>query len=445
MKTILFLAYYYPPVNNAGTQRIEKFVKYLPEFGFKPIVLTTSYFSRHFDRMQSFRLAREIDFQDEKPIVYRAGELRNLVVRRGQTKAQNLSGYSEISPSSFQVRIRHFLRKWFLIPDAKITWLPFAFFKALWIIKKERVEYVVSSFPPATSHLAGLFLKKCTYVKWIADFRDGWCLDPLDPILRHSPARLFGEKILERLVVKNTDHILVTSPDIEKYLGYSEKTTLLTNGFDSNDFVQAKKHLKRLKKWERYFVISHPGAFHFSHPGNTPRYFLEALEGAIREHPEMAEKTKVFFLGNLTPEEKRMPKIMGLKKQVKVLGLKSHEKAIQICLISSVLLLVDRPTSKERSTYIHGKVFEHLASSKPILALFPQKSACRDFLEKLGVGEIVEPQDIEGIKKKIWELFSEWQRGGILRYELTEEELAKFERRNLTKKLAGILKDIRVN
>jgi len=441
MKSILFLAYYYPPVNNAGTQRIEKFAKYLPGFDFKPIILTTFHSFNPYLQVKNFRLSRKHPKEEKgEGLVYRAAELRDLVRSRGEG-IEDFSGYSEDNSNSLKRKIKNFLKAWFFIPDSKITWLPFAFLKALWITKKHKVEYVVSSFPPASSHLLGLLLSKCTYVKWIADFRDGWCFDPLDPALTHSPARLFLDRILEKIVIKNCDQILVTSPLVEDYFKESNKVKLLTNGFDQDDFDDAKKGLDRFKNFQQFFVISHAGAFHLSHPGNTPAYFLKALKRAFSKHPEMEAQTKVFFLGNLTKEERRLPYKLGLKKTVKILGLRPHKEAIQYRLISDVLLLVDRKT-KTHSSYIHGKLFEHLASRKTILALLPEKSAARSFLEKLGVGEIIRPEDVDRIAEKIWQLFSEWQKGGILRYELTDEELASFERKTLTKELAGVLNSI---
>jgi hypothetical protein len=40
MKKVLFVSYYWPPAGGATTTRILKFYKYLPEFGWEPIVLT---------------------------------------------------------------------------------------------------------------------------------------------------------------------------------------------------------------------------------------------------------------------------------------------------------------------------------------------------------------------------------------------------------------------
>ncbi len=434
MPTILFLTYYYPPLNNAGTQRLEKFVRYLPALGWRPIVLTTAYFRPLYAKVQNFRWARRQ--RRAEAGVFRAFDLRNLILRPGKREAVL---FWESSPErGRRFSFRKWLKTWLLWPDSKVTWLPFAFLKALWLIRKYRIEWIFSSFPPATSHLLGYFLKKCTYVRWVADFRDGWTIDPLDPLLRHSPARLFFEKFLEDRIVRNCDEVLATSPDVEKYLGKTAKVHLLTNGFDQEDFSEARKKISDLRHLGKFFVISHPGAFHLSHPGNTPYYFLKALQAAFAENPAMKRLTRVFFLGNLTAAEQRLPHQLGLGTSVKVLGLRSHLEAIQYRLISNLLLLVDCPTP-ERSTYIHGKVFEHLASRKPILALLPRESAARDFLEKLGVGKVIAPDDIVRIKKALIDFFEEWQRGAILQYELTDDELAPFERKNLTRRLAEIL------
>src|SRR5436853_2714568 len=39
-KKVLIISYYFPPSGGPGVQRVLKFVKYLPQFGWEPIVLT---------------------------------------------------------------------------------------------------------------------------------------------------------------------------------------------------------------------------------------------------------------------------------------------------------------------------------------------------------------------------------------------------------------------
>ncbi len=41
MRKVLVIAYYFPPIGGSGTQRPVKFVKYLPQFGWQPYVIST--------------------------------------------------------------------------------------------------------------------------------------------------------------------------------------------------------------------------------------------------------------------------------------------------------------------------------------------------------------------------------------------------------------------
>ena len=40
MKNVLIISYYWPPSGGGGVQRVLKFCKYLPDYGWNPIVLT---------------------------------------------------------------------------------------------------------------------------------------------------------------------------------------------------------------------------------------------------------------------------------------------------------------------------------------------------------------------------------------------------------------------
>jgi len=40
LKQILFISYFFPPLGGPGVQRAQKFTKYLPQFGWQPIVIT---------------------------------------------------------------------------------------------------------------------------------------------------------------------------------------------------------------------------------------------------------------------------------------------------------------------------------------------------------------------------------------------------------------------
>ena len=42
LKRVLIITYYWPPSGGAGVQRWLKFAKYLPEFGWQPVIYTPS-------------------------------------------------------------------------------------------------------------------------------------------------------------------------------------------------------------------------------------------------------------------------------------------------------------------------------------------------------------------------------------------------------------------
>ena len=90
-----------------------------------------------------------------------------------------------------------------LIPDAQIFWIPTAFIRGWYYIKKNQCDIVYSSFPPASAHLVALFLHYFTGLPWTADFRDSWIFDPLDSDLQKSGWRRAIEQYLEFKVISN--------------------------------------------------------------------------------------------------------------------------------------------------------------------------------------------------------------------------------------------------
>ncbi len=43
MRKVLIITYYWPPAGGPGVQRVLKFAKYLPEFGWEPLILTVAH------------------------------------------------------------------------------------------------------------------------------------------------------------------------------------------------------------------------------------------------------------------------------------------------------------------------------------------------------------------------------------------------------------------
>ena len=124
-----------------------------------------------------------------------------------------------------------------LIPDAQIFWIPTAFIRGWYYIKKNQCDIVYSSFPPASAHLVALFLHYFTGLPWTADFRDSWIFDPLDSDLQKSGWRRAIEQYLEFKVISNATVIITATEEAAQvlrttYPAYCSKIEVIYNGFD---------------------------------------------------------------------------------------------------------------------------------------------------------------------------------------------------------------------
>ncbi len=185
-----------------GTQRTAKFVKYLPDFGWEPIVLTVkdvAYFAKDESLLQDVMKAK----------VIRTGSLdpqRMLSIFRRRKAAVN-SETREPGVQRWEALSR--LIAWFLVPDAKILWIPFVISRALFAIKQGNINCLLTTGPPHSVHLAGIILKKLTHLPLVLDFRDGWSKGNF----QNEPTKLHRRlnRYLEKSVLEKADGVVAVS------------------------------------------------------------------------------------------------------------------------------------------------------------------------------------------------------------------------------------------
>ena len=106
-KKVLIITYYWPPSGGSGVQRWLKFVKYLPQFGWQPTVITvtpTGYFAEDYTLLD--------ELLPHKVEIIRIGSLdpNRLFRKKGVVKM----------PSEPVRKLFTFLSDTFFIPDNKI-------------------------------------------------------------------------------------------------------------------------------------------------------------------------------------------------------------------------------------------------------------------------------------------------------------------------------------
>ncbi|MFH1074316.1 MAG: glycosyltransferase [Candidatus Firestonebacteria bacterium] len=431
MRKVLIIAYFFPPLGGAGVQRTLKFVKYLPFEGFEPVVLTVK--NPSYDAFDE-RLLSEIDSKIKifKAHSFEPGRLYNILKKIIPWKKPKSSGTSGVYRPGLLNRIYNFI----FIPDDKIFWGFFAFLKGFGIVKREKTEILYSTSMPYSSHIAGLLLKKFTGLPWVADFRDPWASNTY----ARPSTRLHDliNKKLEKLVVKNADAVIsVTAPIVadfkRNYPRYSRKFHLITNGFDPADFENIARRA------ENEFSVTHVGTIY----GETrnPSGFIAAFDDFLSTEGVNPELCRAVFAGNIDRfnlgviEEKK--NTLKHKNCLVQLPYISHEECVKLLYSSSVLLLIEGEAKS-----LTGKIFEYLASGRPILALAAENSPVSLLIRETASGEVVELNDIAKIRGRLLKYYKDFKNSG-LPGNTNSSLIGKFSRKELTKQLAEIFNSLK--
>ena len=231
-KKILIITYYWPPSGGPGVQRWLKFVKYLPEFGWKPTVFIPENPSYP---IVDESLSKEVS--DELEIIKtKIWEPYQIAEFFGKDNKKFKAGQFDVGNNqSWKSKLSIWVRGNFFIPDARVFWVqPSAKFLKKYL-KENHFDAFVTTGPPHSMHLIGLELKKeFPRIKWIADFRDPWTEISYYKHLKLTKSADQKHRNLEQQVFEKADITLATSfSDAENFRQKGANAFCITNGFDS--------------------------------------------------------------------------------------------------------------------------------------------------------------------------------------------------------------------
>lgn len=445
MKKVLMIAYAFPPMGGSAVQRTLKFAKYLPQFGWEPVILTVNKPAKEeYDPSFLEELHKGIR-------IYRTPcpELSGLFMyirKRFFGNVDSMENYNKDSTRIASTLKRHlayyansFVKTWLSIPDDKIGWLPFALVKALDVIRKERIDVIYSTSNPYTDHLIWYVLKKIAGKPGVVDFRDPWTQWAYyyhDLNYSHSRTRLLLDEYFERNILRLADKVISATEPISEGLAsrcnFIDKTKFvtITNGFDPDDF-KGVGDVKTLDK----FTIVYTGSLRGL---RTLRPFLVALRELLNEHEALKTDISVIIIGYIGVGYEYLINELGLVDIVQLRGYMGHKECIRYLLSASVLLMILSGNEQEK-VILPAKLFEYMASRKPILTLAPD-GILSEWIKSMELGIVTGPEDINGIKSGIWTLYQRYKQNNL---NVTDNHIiSQFERPALTKKLAGILDEV---
>ena len=422
MKKVLIITYYWPPSGGAGVQRWLKFAKYLPEFGWQPVILTVDpQYASYPQRDES--LSAEVG---PDCLVYKTQsfELYNLYKLISRKKEVPYGGFANESKESLFQKVSKFLRGNFLLPDPRKGWNKYALKKAAELIQEFHIETVVTTSPPHSTQLIGLELKKQFNIRWIADLRDPWTDIYYYNQFKHTALARKIDMNYERQVVESADLLISVSEDVKRiFAGKSvkpiaDKTVVIPNGFDSEDFCVDRFPAEQKK------VITYTGTI-------SEAYDVDSLLVALHQlSTEWGKKLLIRFVGKVPSTIASRFKDTGF--EVELAGYVGHQKSIEYLFRSDLLLLVI-PKVANNKGILTGKFFEYLAAQKPVLAIGPVDGDLAQIITETGCGEIFDYANSEAMKQFIvQELTRE-------KVDTGSEKANQYSRKELTRKLVSSL------
>lgn len=420
MKKALIISYYWPPAGGPGVQRWLKFVKYLRDFDIEPVLYIPD--NPQYP-MTDFSFVKEVpnDITIYKQPIFEPYRFASLFSSKSTKRIS--SGVIQSKNQSLTEKLLLWIRGNFFIPDSRKYWVRPSVEFLHDILKKEAIDTIITTGPPHSVHLIGHFLKQHNKIQWIADFRDPWTSIGYHKKLKLTSWAKNRHKELEGLVLKTADKLLVTSETTKKEFRRmtNKPIKVITNGYDTEKPVAVDLDEK--------FTISHIGTML---SGRNPENLWQVLAELVRENPEFNKTLCLQFIGVLSKDVLESLKENDLESYLSVKGYVSHDEAIRFQQKSQVLLLAEIDT-QETKGIIPGKLFEYMASGRPILGVGPKDWEVSSLVAQTKTGAIFEYTSRAELKNVLLNWFHKYEKREL---NVSSVHVENYSRRELTRQLA---------
>lgn len=426
LSPVVILSYYFPPHGGAGTQRFAKFAQHLPAFGYRPIVVTSD-----------DKVTPESALAQDESLLADIGE-HTRVIR-----------ITDPSPSPADL-VRSKLR---LNVDLE-SWAAAAERTLIKTIRDTGARVFIITCSPYAAAAIGDRVRDHTGAKFVLDLRDPWALEGWRTY--PTPIHAVRDRTAMIRAIRNADAIIANTPAsrdafIEAAAITSQRVVTIPNGFDATDFSED------VAPASGPFRIVHVGTLHAVTPperrlrhalrtrhrdidetARSGRYLFEAIARLTRERPEIAKSLQLDLIGHVDPSHEALAQSLGISSLITCHGYLPHRAAVAAMQAADLIFVpLHALHSRDPELIVPGKLYEALASGRPVLACVPEGDAARLVRASEG-GVVCPPDDPAKIASAIAAAFDARATGhpwpGADR-----SSLAAFERASLTRRLAHAL------
>ena len=404
VKRVLIIAYYFPPIGGIGSIRLSRFAEELPRFGWEATVVAPGRTPHAVDADLTYAAAS----------VLRARSLEPSLIGRSRSSL-SASATPAASPESVVRRARSLARSLLAYPDAQIGWYSGAVRTALAATRSNRFDAVFSSSNPITAHLVAGSVSRRARLPWLAEFRDPWA----DGVAVHH-RRL--ARLHERRLVRRPDAVAMPTPTWAQHYGHrwGRDVVVLPNGHDGIPRGTVPDSP----------VLTHLGTFYSGLQDLSPLW--AALRDGLGDG-RLAD-LRVRFIGSMPADARRGAAEAGVDGRLEATGFVPHSEAVQLLANSSMLLACGFPADSPKTAgWVPAKLFEYLASDRPILFIGEAGTDAARMLEDQPGCFRVAPDDVDGVVRALH---------AGLEVQRVTREVDNLSRRTRAAQLAQILDEI---
>lgn len=419
LRNALFISYNIPPNGGIGGIRSGEFIKFLPEFGWRPAVLTSRPCSG-------------------RPVAEREDRESSVVYHMPMFPREKLFSVF------YKFRMNR-LVPFLYSPDPEMFDTARQTKAGIDIAKREGCTAIYSTSAPRSSHVVARNVRRATGLPWVADFRDPWV--GFHEKRYPTPAHRMVSRRLERTVIEEADTLVANTSGtrdlwVSRYgEGLRRKIVVIPNGYSEYDFAGA---LLEDYPAGGQLNIASVGTIYGTYDGQLyrgvmgarfPTEFFVGLRQMLEEQPELRQILKMHFVGHFDESSSIILDELGIRDVVSLHGSKSKAEAVGYMRGADALVLI--PPSDMPSYIVPSRAYEYLRAGKPMLALVGQGDT-RAILEQCGSALFAEPQDVQGISRRLSDLVSVAR----ARPAMDIKDVEQYDRRNLTRELARVLSSL---
>jgi len=431
VKKVLIITYLFPPSEAIGARRPWGLAKYLPQYDWQPIILTPKDNDRYIPEMSI------VETPNYDIAILAKGKILGTQSRQNRIYDKLLSIIRKLTfplsnPLGMKRSIMRCIFNMLEFPTDKFGWYLPGYISALRFIKENKIDAIISSALPFTSHLIAHNLKKKLDIPWIAEFRDPWAQSHYRKrwILR----RLF-DQLLEYYTIRPANAIISVSKPVMDTLGKLHKNRIMCiieNGYDPDDVIN-EKH-KNEETQTHKFRIVYTGALWQGK--RDPKILFDAISSLSDKGLIEISDIEIDLYCHCEDWIRKEISDYRLESLVNMRGIVPRKDALNAQRTATVLLHLSWDNPQDAGS-ISGKIYEYLIAMRPIIAFGHKTSAVRGILEYTKAGEFA--SSIWEMQSAIQKYYEYYKRIGIVHFHGDIQKIRYYSHEMMAQRYADLL------